>query len=152
MDKINTGIKGVSQESESTLPTQDETPSPSPVSPRDPQIKATRPYTPRRSYSKAYKERILSAYHACPDAVARGALLRKEGLYHSRISAWKQQQAKVKFGNTAIKSNLKDAHLSHENTQLKKKLAQAEAVIELQKKVSELLGTYILPHEMNGES
>ena len=39
------------------------------------------------------------------------------------------------------------AHLLSEVEQLKKKLDQAQAIIDLQKKVSELLGTYILPHE-----
>jgi len=40
-------------------------------------------------------------------------------------------------------------HLIRENEQLKKKIAQAEAIIELQKKVSDLLGTHILSHENN---
>ncbi len=119
----------------------------------DPQVKAKRHYTPRRSFSAAYKERILIAYDACANAAERGALLRREGLYHSRICAWKSARSdgklnKSKKGKQATRTD----HLTRENEQLKKKLAQAAAIIELQKKVSDLLGTHILPHEKNEEN
>ena len=114
----------------------------------DPQVKPKKHYSTRRSFDTAYKLRVLAAFDACESAVERGALLRKEGLYHSRITAWKQQ-----FGNSKLTSEKKKSktlrtdHLVRENAQLKKKLAQAEAIIDLQKKVSELLGKHILPDE-----
>jgi cell shape-determining protein MreC len=46
---------------------------------------------------------------------------------------------------------LKNQQLERENTALKKKLAQAEAIIDLQKKVSELLSRHVLEPETNGE-
>jgi hypothetical protein len=42
--------------------------------------------------------------------------------------------------------------MTREIEQLKKKLAQAQAIIELQKKVSELLGTHILSHDSSEEN
>lgn len=114
----------------------------------DSQVKVRRHYSPRRSFDTAYKLRVLSAYDACETIAERGALLRKEGLYHSRISAWKQQlnNSKLNSGRKKLKA-LRTDHLIRENEQLKKKLAQAEAIIDLQKKVSELLGRHILPSE-----
>lgn len=47
---------------------------------------------PRRKFSVAYKLQILEAYEACDNALARGALLRKEGLYASRLSTWRKQR------------------------------------------------------------
>lgn len=119
----------------------------------EPQVKVTRNYSPRRSYDTAYKLRILSAYDACENASARGALLRKEGLYHSRICAWKQQLANSKLNGRKSSMMIKRTdYLSRENEQLKKKLAQAEAIIDLQKKVSELFGTHILPYKVERKS
>lgn len=116
----------------------------------DPQVKIKKPYAPRRSFDTGYKLRVLSAYEACETSADRGALLRKEGLYHARIAAWKQQLNNSKLNNGKKKPKaLRTDHLVRENEQLKKKLAQAEAIIDLQKKVSELLGTHILPNESN---
>lgn len=116
---------------------------------QDPQVKVPRKYRPRRSYDVAYKLRILSAYDACDSAAQRGELLRKEGLYYSCVLAWKKQQenAQLSGRKQASKLALRTDYLDRENAQLKKKLAQAEAIIELQKKVSELLTSHILPHE-----
>lgn len=114
----------------------------------DSQVKVRKNYTPRRSFDTAYKLRILSAYNNCENASERGALLRKEGLYHARIIAWKQQlENSQSNGKKQTRNALRSDHLARENEQLKKKLAHAEAIIELQKKISDLLGTHILPHE-----
>jgi ribosomal protein S30 len=126
-------------------------PSKSPVTPSaDTQVKSKRPYAPRRRFDAAYKQRILTAYNACTNAMERGALLRREGLYHARIAAWRQDLTKGKLNEEQRTSaKLRTDHLVREVAQLKKKLAQAEAIIDLQKKVSELLATHILPHENN---
>lgn len=126
-----------------------------PITSTDPQVKTTRQYSPRRAFSNSYKVRILAAYEACETASGRGELLRREGLYHSRISVWKHEQAAGKLdrkeGKKHTKAITRMEHLSRENEQLKKKLAQAEAMIDLQKKVSELLGEHILPLTNNEE-
>lgn len=112
-------------------------------------VKKTSP--PKRSYDTAYKIKVLSAFNSCKDASERGAILRKEGLYHSRISAWKKQLETPKLnGKKAMRDALRSDNLIRENDQLKKKLAHAEAIIELQKKISELLGMHILPTEQGG--
>jgi transposase-like protein len=47
----------------------------------------------RRTFTKAYKVRILAAFDALPEgSPERGALLRKERLYHSHIEHWRKQQ------------------------------------------------------------
>ena len=47
----------------------------------------------RRTFTAAYKARILAAYDALPEgSPERGALLRKERLYHSHIEDWRRQQ------------------------------------------------------------
>jgi len=63
----------------------------------DTQVKTPRRYKPRRSFDLAYKQKILAAYEACPDASSRGELLRREGLYHSVIRSWRSQQAAGKL-------------------------------------------------------
>lgn len=115
----------------------------------DPQVN-TRLSKQRRRYSNQYKLKILEALDVCADPSERGALLRREGLYYSRISAWRKQREAGKFSTVKPKETSSQANnnrLARENAQLKKKLAQATAVIELQKKVSELLGQHILPLE-----
>jgi transposase len=119
--------------------------------PVDPQVNPRKQKAPRRSFDAAYKSRILAAYDCCSDASSRGELLRKEGLYYVRIAAWRKQQADGKNKSTKKNATRID-HLIRENEQLKKKMAQAEAIIELQKKVSDLLGTHILSLEDGEEN
>jgi transposase len=46
----------------------------------------------RRTFTKAYKARILAAFDALPEgSPERGALLRSERLYHSHIEHWRKQ-------------------------------------------------------------
>jgi transposase len=119
----------------------------------NPQVQVqVKPSKPRRSFDKAYKERILDALDNCSDVKERSALLRREGLYHSAIIAWRHERAKGNLKEKPQKHKLRIDHLTRENEQLKKKLSQAEAIIDLQKKVSELLGKHILPHERSEEN
>jgi transposase len=118
----------------------------------DPEVKSKKEYSPRRHYDNAYKARVLEVFSSCRDANERSAFLRKEGLYYSRIIAWKKEKADGKLKKAKQKKTQpRIDHLTQEVMQLKKKLAQAEAIIDLQKKVSELLGTHILPHDNNEE-
>jgi transposase len=113
---------------------------------QDPQVKAISQR--KRSFTTHYKQQMLAAYDACESTEERGALLRKEGLYSSNISSWRHLFKLENESKGAKKSQRVDCLVS-EIELLKKKLAQAQAIIDLQKKVSELLGTYILPHESN---
>ena len=108
----------------------------------------------RRKFSPADKLKILDTFDSIDDAQARGASLRKEGLYYASIIKWRKQLSEKKSKQTNSKAyQLKLIHnqVVRENVTLKKKLAQAEAIIELQKKVSELLSQHILEPEVSGE-
>jgi transposase len=61
---------------------------------QDGRVTDERPSRPkRRTFSAAYKARILAAYDALPEgSPERGALMRKERLYHSHIEHWRKQQ------------------------------------------------------------
>jgi transposase len=49
----------------------------------------------RRAFTAAYKARILAEYDALPEgSPERGALMRRERLYHSHIEHWRGQQEK----------------------------------------------------------
>jgi transposase len=60
----------------------------------DGQVTSGKPERPkRRTFTAAYKARIVAAFDALPDnSPERGALLRKERIYHSHIEDWKRQR------------------------------------------------------------
>ncbi|QNR82659.1 hypothetical protein [Piscirickettsia salmonis] len=72
----------------------------------NPQVKEKQS-SPRRSFKTAYKIRILAEYDACSNQLARGELLRKEGLYSSRISTWKRNERLGNLGENIKISPIK---------------------------------------------
>jgi len=102
----------------------------------------------RRQYSAEYKRRILQEYEACTGLGEKGALLRREGLYSSHLTTWRRQRergeleglAPQKRGPKADPQAAELARLQRENERLHKRLEQAELIIEVQKKVSQILG------------
>ncbi len=105
------------------------------------------PMARRRQFSRAYKLRILAEVARCQRGEV-GALLRREGLYSSMLSKWRQQKAAGKLDQTNVSQEQKAEdqakelrRLQRENAQLQAQLAKAEAIIELQKKLSALLET-----------
>jgi len=110
--------------------------------------------TIRRKFSKAEKLKILETFDSCNNSSERGAFLRKEGLYNASILKWRKELSEKNSSYTNSKTyklNLAHNQIMRENTALKKKLAQAEAIIDLQKKVSELLSTHVLNQNTNEE-
>ena len=106
----------------------------------------------RRRFSAAYKLRVVEAADACSEPGEIGALLRREGLYSSHLSKWRQQRdagalaglRPKKRGRKARPVNpqaKRIADLERENQRLQRKLEQAETIIEVQKKLSLILGT-----------
>ena len=101
----------------------------------------------RRIFSAEYKLAILAEYEACSESGEKGAILRREGLYSSIITDWRRQhrQGLLKAaigradGGRGGPSLSEVAKLRAENERLRIKLAQAEAVIEVQGKVHALL-------------
>jgi transposase-like protein len=105
------------------------------------------PMARRRQFSRAYKLRILAEVEQCQRGEV-GALLRREGLYSSMLSKWRQQKAAGKLDQPSVSQEQKAEdqakelrRLQRENAQLQAKLAKAEAIIEVQKKLSALLET-----------
>ncbi len=95
----------------------------------------------RRQFSKAYKRRILAEAEACQYGEL-GALLRREGLYSSNLSAWRRELAAGKVTNNEKqrKREKKEIErLQKENARLQKELKKAEAIITAQKKLAELI-------------
>jgi transposase len=104
----------------------------------------------RRRFTAADKQRILAEADACAPGQL-GALLRREGLYSSNLTTWRQQrEAGILEGLGACKRGPKAqapdpqaqriAVLEHECERLRQRLVQAETIIDIQKKVSRLLG------------
>lgn len=114
------------------------------------QVKIKKPRAIRRQFSVSDKKRIIADFDACNGSLERGALLRKEGLYYASISKWKKELSDKKSSRESFKSHQRDLEhqqLLRENARLKKKLSQAEAIIEIQKKVSKLLSEHVLDQE-----
>lgn len=115
----------------------------------DPEVS---PKAKRRKFTAVYKLRILQAADACvPGSGELGELLRREGLYSSHLSQWRAQRDRgvirglepVKRGRKAKPENpleSKVAELERELDRTRKELKKAELIIDVQKKVSELLG------------
>lgn len=94
----------------------------------------------RRKHSAAYKLRILEEIENSPGKT--GVILRREGLYSSNLTRWKRWRNNMnKNGKSSPNKQLHNevAKLKRENEGLKLKLEQAEGIIELQKKTSEML-------------
>lgn len=112
----------------------------------------------RRQFPAAYKLRIVEEAEACTELGAVGALLRREGLYSSHLSQWRQQQrsaalsalepkkrgrkGKVQTPETKRIAELERqlAKAERDKRKLEMKLKRADLLLGIQKKVSELLG------------
>ena len=104
------------------------------------------PRARRRRFPVAYKRRILQEVDRCTQSGQIGALLRREGLYSSHLSKWRQQREQGELGipqrgpSPADPASKEVERLRRENERLRKRLEQAETIIEVQKKLSHLLG------------
>ena len=102
----------------------------------------------RRQQSAEYKLRILQELDACSGKGEIGAVLRREGLYSSLVSKWREQREKgslnglsgQKRGPKVDPNAAELARLQRENKRLKEQLERAELIIEVQKKVARLMG------------
>lgn len=115
------------------------TPAPDPAVDEKPQ---------RRRFTAEYKLRILREADACKQPGEIGALLRREGLYSSHLVTWRRQRDQIaraglaarKRGPKARTADPRVKQLERETARLTRRLQRAEAVIEIQKKASEILG------------
>ena len=105
----------------------------------------------RRRFTGEYKAKVLREADSCKQPGEIGALLRREGLYWSNLTTWRKQR------ETGELAGLKGKHrgpqrreknplaervreLERDNARLKRRAERAEGIVELQKKVSEILG------------
>lgn len=110
---------------------------------RDPEVV---PKARRRTYTAAYKLKILREADAC-ERGQLGALLRREGLYASHLTDWRQAaaaglepqqrgpKAKPVDPNAAELKTLRKQYAA-----VQRRLQKAELIIDIQKKVATLLG------------
>lgn len=111
----------------------------------------------RRKFTAEYKLRIVREAERCKQPGEIGALLRREGLYSSLLTAWRREveqgsRAALRSKKRGPKARVVDPRvkeLERENAQLRKRLEHAEIIISVQKKVSKLLG--IPPESPNDE-
>jgi transposase-like protein len=102
----------------------------------------------QRRFSKAYRRDILRQIAACTKDGEIGALLRREGLYTSLVCNWRRQEEQGRLNDStetqrAARPDVPDpclSQLQRENARLKARLQQAELILEIQKKASEILG------------
>jgi len=123
----------------------------------DPEVPANPKH---RQFTAEYKRLILDQAEACRDGGAIGALLRREGLYSSHLTTWRRQREQgerqalspKKRGRKSTANPLAEENqrLRSDNARLSRRLEQAELIIDVQKKVSALLGIS-LPEVKPGE-
>ena len=100
----------------------------------------------RRRFTAEYKQKIATEAEGCSRPGELGALLRREGLYSSIVQRWRRQLRESSLSSSK-KSTRKElpsqeiARLKRENERLAEKLRQAELIIDVQKKVSEMIQT-----------
>lgn len=106
----------------------------------------------RRRFTAEYKLRVLREADACAPGVGElGALLRREGLYSSHLTCWRRQREQGELdaltpkrrGRKAVEPHplaRRVAELERDNERLRQRLQQAEVIIDVQKKISGLLG------------
>jgi transposase len=102
----------------------------------------------RRQFTAEYKLRILRELDSSQGTGATGALLRREGLYSSHLTSWRRQRERGELDGLAPQKRgpkpdpqaVELVKLERENERLRERLRQAEIIIDVQKKVAQLLG------------
>ncbi len=118
----------------------------------DPQVVPQAAKAKRRRFGASDKQRILEAVDQATEPGAVGRILRREGIYHSQLSKWRQQRtegisasladkARGAKGPSAKSLQQENHKLQRENVRLRKQLSRAEIIIEFQKKAAALFET-----------
>ena len=102
----------------------------------------------RKQFSAAEKLRILREVDACQGSGEIGALLRREGIYSSYLTTWRRQRERGELDGLAPQKRgpkedpqaVEKARLQRENERLREELRKAHLIIDVQKKVSQILG------------
>jgi len=105
----------------------------------------------RRRFTAEYKQKVLREADNCQRPGEIGALLRREGLYWSNLTNWRKQRESGELAGLSVrkrgpqrreKNPLAERvwELERDNARLKWRAERAEGIVELQKKVSAILG------------
>jgi transposase len=106
------------------------------------------PKAERRIFTAGYKQRILAEADQCREQPGQvGALLRREGLYSSHLTVWRRQREAGQLagltpqtrGRKRDEEAAELSRLRQENELLTRQLAQAELIVDAQKKLSTIL-------------
>jgi transposase-like protein len=115
----------------------------------------------RRRFTAEYKLRVLTLADACNESGCLGKLLRREGLYASNLESWRGQRDRGVLSGLAPKKrgrkglvhdplHAENEKLRKENERLTSRLRQAEIIIDVQKKISQILGIPLATPENEG--
>ncbi len=108
----------------------------------------------RRTFTAKYKLKILSELDACSEPGESGAVLRREGLYSSHISEWRKKRAAGELQGLAPRKRgprsrdplvAENARLERETARLQEELRKARLIIDVQKKLTEILNIPLPP-------
>jgi len=114
----------------------------------------------RTRFTAAEKLRILREVEACRGSGEIGALLRREGIYSSYLTTWRKQRelgeldglSAHKRGPKPNSEAIELAKLRREHTRLQARMRRAELIIEVQKKVAQMLGETLAAPELDDPS
>ncbi len=131
-----------------------------PVAVPDPEVPAK---AARRRFTADYKLHLLQRADVCAEPGSLGALLRREGLYSTNLATWRRQRDEGTLSALTPKKRgrkgkgrdplfLENTNLRKENVRLTMRLRHAALIIDVQKKVSQMLGVPLTPTEEGGTS
>ena len=119
------------------------------------------PKAKRRSFSAAYKKKILAEVDAAAGTGNIGEILRREGIYSSTLTGWRKEREAAVDTAFSQKRGPEPKHnpltaenekLRRRNQRLEEELRKAEIIIDVQKKVAMLLGRPLPPVPESGNS
>jgi transposase-like protein len=114
----------------------------------------------RRQYTAEYKLSILQETEACSRPGEIGAILRREGLYSQILGKWRNQResgslaglSQQRRGPKVDAQAVELARLQRENKRLVEKLKRAELIMDVQKKVAQMLGLTLTDNNLDEEA
>ncbi len=112
----------------------------------------------RRRFTREYKRRIVGEADRCRKPGELGALLRREGLYSSHLSVWRAARERGELGGQGTRQRGPEAkppdpreqqiaEQAREIARWQQRAERAEALVEVQKKLSTLLGIEPPPND-----
>lgn len=118
------------------------------------------PKAQRRQYTAEYKLDILQESEACSLPGEIGAMLRREGLYSQLLAKWRDQRecgslsalSQHRRGPKVDEQAVELVRLQRENKRLLEKLKQAELIMDVQKKVAQMLGVTLTGNNLDEEA